>query len=68
MGKPVEEEAIDPDLVAEGDRELLRDPVPVLDSLGLPEIVRITDLVLDGEGDPVTVLTLKVIVSDLLTV
>jgi hypothetical protein len=58
---PEEEEAIDPDLVPEGECELLRDPVPVLDSLGLPVVVRTTDFVLDGEGEVVTVLALNVI-------
>ena len=58
---PEEEEATDPDLVPEGERELLKDPVPVLDSLGLPVVVRTTDFVLDGEGEVVTVLALNVI-------
>jgi len=58
---PEEEEATDPDLVPEGERELLIDPVPVLDSLGLPVVVRTTDFVLDGEGEVVTVLALNVI-------
>ena len=62
MGRPVEEEARLLDTVPEGERELLRVPVPVLDSLGLPVVVRTTDFVLDGEGDPVTVLPLNVIV------
>lgn len=53
--------ATDPDLVPEGERELLKDPVPVLDSLGLPVVVRTTDFVLDGEGEVVTVLALNVI-------
>jgi hypothetical protein len=57
----VEEEAKDPDLVPEGEREPLREPVPVLDSLGLPVVVRTTDVVLDGEGEDVTVLALNVI-------
>ena len=61
MARPVEEEATDPDLVPEGEREPLRDPVPVLDSLGLPVVVRTTDFVLDGEGEVVTVLALNVI-------
>ena len=67
VGRPVEVEARLPDTVPEGERELLIVPVPVLDSLGLPDIVRTTDFVLDGEGEPVIVLPLKVIVSDLLT-
>ena len=57
----MKEEATDPDLVPEGEREPLRDPVPVLDSLGLPVVVRTTDFVLDGEGEVVTVLALNVI-------
>jgi hypothetical protein len=57
VGRPVEEEATELDLVTETEREVRPLPLPVLDSLGLPVVVRTTDPVREGEGDAVTVLT-----------
>lgn len=65
MGRPVEEEAIVLDTVTEAERELRVLPLPVLDSLGLPLRVLVTDPVREGEGEVVTVLTLNVTVTDL---
>jgi hypothetical protein len=68
VGRPVEEEAIVLDTVTEAERELRVLPLPVLDSLGLPVVVRTTDPVRDGEGEVVTVLTVNVTVTDLVMV
>ncbi len=65
VGRPVEEEAIVLDTVTEAERELRVLPLPVLDSLGLPLRVLVTDPVRDGEGEVVTVLTVNVTVTDL---
>lgn len=68
MGRPVEEEAIVLDTVTEAERELRVLPLPVLDSLGLPLRVLVTDPVRDGEGEVVTVLTVYVTVTDVVMV
>ena len=68
MARPVEEEATVVDLVTEAEREVRPLPLPVLDSLGLPVVVRTTDPVREGEGELVTVLTVYVAVTDLVIV
>lgn len=68
MGRPVKDEATVLDLVTVAERELRPLPLPVLDSLGLPVVVRKTDPVREGEGEVVTVLTVYVTVTDLVIV
>jgi hypothetical protein len=60
---PVEEAAVVSETVTEGDRELLIVAVVEREPLGLPEGVRMPVLDREGEGDPVTVLPLRVTVS-----